>query len=116
MFATQSTIYVVMAFCLWGFSNLHPLSILMNMIFAPLIGAVIFPLALLVIVLPPLSFVFDAAMNGLIWILRNTSEVLGESVLGELIPVAWQWALFFVLTTSSYIFLIQRKRRKVHGA
>ncbi|MBS1969704.1 MAG: ComEC/Rec2 family competence protein [Bdellovibrionales bacterium] len=116
MFATQSTIYVVMAFCLWGFSNLHPLSILMNMIFAPLIGAVIFPLALLVIVLPPLGFVFDAAMNALIWILRNTSEVLGENGAGELVPVVWQWTLFLVLTAASYSYLIQQKRRKVRRA
>jgi competence protein ComEC len=116
MFATQATIYLVMAFCLWGFSNLHPLSILMNMIFAPLIGAVIFPLALLVILLPPLGFLFDVAMNALIWILQNTSEVLGESGAGDLISVFWQWSLFFVLTFASYAFLVHRKRRRLHRA
>lgn len=107
---TQSAVYLVMAFCLWGFSTLHPLSILLNISLAPLIGGVIFPLAFLIVLIPPLAFLFDGAMNALIWILQKCSELLGESGTSPAIPILWQWVFFLMLAGLSYSYLIYRKR------
>jgi len=116
LFVTQSLIYLVMGFCLWGFSNLHPLGILLNLVLGPVIGGVIFPLALLVVVLPPLAPVFDGAMNALIWILQKSSEVLGDSGDSPPLSLFWQWVLFLSLTVSAYIYLVHRKRHKARHA
>lgn len=113
---TQCAVYFVMAICLWGFSTLHPLSILLNISLAPLIGGVIFPLSLLVVLIPPLGFVFDGAMNTLTWVLQKTSEVLGEPGSGTLVPILWQWGVFLVLTLVSHFLLIYRKREKARDA
>lgn len=113
---TQCAVYLVMAICLWGFSTLHPLSILLNISLAPLIGGVIFPLSLLVVLIPPLGFVFDGAMNALTWMLQKTSEVLGEPGSGTLVPIVWQWGVFLVLTLVSHFLLIYRKREKARDA
>lgn len=112
LFLTQSAVYLVMGFCLWGFSNLHPLSIILNLILGPLIGGVIFPLALLVVFIPPLVFLFDGSMNVLIWILQKTSEVLGPTGVATTPSVVWQWILFFTLSLGAYLTLITKKRRK----
>lgn len=113
---TQSAVYLVMAVCLWGFSTLHPLSIFLNISLAPLIGGLIFPLALLVVLIPPLGFLFDGAMNALVWTLQKTSELLGESGTGSLVPVLWQWGFFLALTVLSYFLLIYRKRQQARDA
>jgi hypothetical protein len=114
LFATQSTIYFFMAFCLWGFSNLHPLGILLNLLLGPLIGVVIFPLALLVVIFPFLGFLFDASMNGLLLILQQTNEVLAWHSESSPLAVIWQWGLFLVLLVSSYVFLVNQKRKKIY--
>jgi hypothetical protein len=116
LFLTQSVLYFVMGFCLWGFSNPHPLSILLNLILGPLIGGLLFPLALLVVLIPALAFLFDGAMNVLIWILKKNSEVLGSP--GEASPLSlyWQWFLFFTLLIASYFYLVAKKRQKAQNA
>jgi ComEC/Rec2-related protein len=112
-FLTQNAIYLVMCFSLWGISNLHPLSILMNISLAPLIGLVIFPLALIVVLAPALGFLFDGAMNGLIWCLQKSSEVLGETASTTPLALFWQWSLFIALNALSYVYLLHHKRRKI---
>lgn len=112
LFLTQSAVYLVMGFCLWGFSNLHPLGILLNLTLGPLIGGVIFPLALLVVFIPPLAFLFDAAMAALAWILQNTSEVLGPAGVAQTPSVVWQWILFLTLTLAAHFTFVTNKRRK----
>ena len=112
LFFTQSILYLVMGFCLWGFSNLHPLSILINILLGPLIGMLLFPLGFLVVFIPPLAFLFDFAMNSLIWILQKNAEVLGETASVSPLEFYWQWVLFFTLLIASYHYLIHRKRQK----
>jgi competence protein ComEC len=116
LFLTQSALYFVMGFCLWGFSNLHPLSILLNLTLGPLIGGLLFPLSLLVVLIPDLAFLFDHAVNSLIWILQKNSEVLGSP--GEVSPLSLysQWLLFFGLLIGSYFYLVAQKRRKAQNA
>lgn len=112
LFLTQSALYFVMAFCLWGFSDLHPLGILMNITLGPLIGGVLFPLALLVVILPSLGFLFDGAMNGLIWILKKNSAFHKLNPESPPLPLAWQWILFLSLVTTAYFYLIYKKRQR----
>lgn len=112
LFITQAAVYFVMSFCLWGFSNLHPLGILMNLALGPLIGGVIFPLALLIVFVPPASFLFDFAMNALTWILRQSSELLSERATGVSFSIVSQWLMFAILLTGSYIYIVWAKRQK----
>lgn len=114
LFWSQSLIYFFMAFCLWGFSNLHPLSIAVNMILGPFIGLVIFPLALVVVAVPRLTPLFDALMEVLVWVLQKCSELLWGTSEVTPIPVAWQWALFLALLFAAYMFLVQRARRSIY--
>ncbi|MGZ3744750.1 MAG: ComEC/Rec2 family competence protein [Pseudobdellovibrionaceae bacterium] len=112
LFLTQSVLYFIMGFCLWGFSNLHPLSILFNLIFGPLIGALLFPLSLIVVFLPSLAFLFDGTMNALTWALQKCSIVLGYP--GEAFPLSLyvQWPLFLCLVGFSHLYLITKKRQQ----
>lgn len=112
LFLTQSALYLAMGFCLWGFSNLHPLSILLNIILGPLIGTVLFPLGFVVVLIPPLAFLFDIAMNSLIWILEKNSEVLRVGSKTSPLEFYWQWILFLTLVIFSYHYLVFRKRQK----
>jgi ComEC/Rec2-related protein len=112
LFISQSALYLVMGFCLWGFSSLHPLSILLNIILGPLIGGVLFPLGFIVVLIPPLAFLFDFVMNALIWILKKNSELVGAGSEASPLGFYWQWILFFTLLISSYYYLIERKREK----
>jgi predicted membrane metal-binding protein len=116
IFLTQSAIYLTMSICLWGFSNLHPLSILLNLVLGPLIGGVIFPLALLVVLVPSTAFLFDDAMSCLIWTLQKSSEVLGEPGNVPAISLPWQWFLFLTFTLCAYFYLVAKKRRKARNA
>ncbi len=52
-------VYVIMAPLLGSISNPHPMSILINTVFLPLFGTIFFPLILLSVVFPPLTFVGD---------------------------------------------------------
>jgi len=112
LFISQSALYLVMGFCLWGFSSLHPLSILLNVTLGPLIGGVLFPLGFIVVLIPPLAFLFDFVMNALIWILKKNSELVGAASEASPLGFYWQWVLFFTLLISSYYYLIERKRQK----
>jgi competence protein ComEC len=112
VFATQGAVYVVMGVCLWGFSNLHPLGILLNILLAPLIGLVLFPTGLLTVVLPFCGFIFDELMNGLIYVLSRTQEVLTLPSLASPVGLTWQWGLFLGLLVGSYRILIQRRRQR----
>lgn len=112
LFATQGLLYVVMGFCLWGFSSLHPLGILFNLTLGPLIGGLLFPLALAVVFIPPLGFLFDGMMTGLHWILKKSSPLLGA--LGNTRPLTVEnlWIFYLLASVAAYFFLIWTQRRK----
>lgn len=112
LFLTQSALFLAMGFCVWGFGNLHPLSILLNLLVAPLIGGILFPLALGTLIFPPLGGVFDGAMTLLIWILKKTSLVLGSPANSGALPLIWQWGLLLVLLVGSHHVLTERRRAK----
>jgi len=109
---SQAALYFVMGFCLWGISNLHPLSILMNVALGPVIGAILFPLSLLIVAVPFLSPLFDGLLNSLFWILKRSSEILNTPAAATPLSVAWQWAIFFALIILSYYFLLNLHRKK----
>jgi ComEC/Rec2-related protein len=111
LFLTQSFLYLVMGFCLWGFSNLHPLSILMNLTLGPLIGAVLFPLGLLIVVLPFLSPLFDGILNLLFWILQKSSELTRTESLASPLALALQWAVFLALLLVAHHFTVRHWRK-----
>lgn len=112
LFLTQSAVYFFMGFCLWGYSNLHPLSILLNIILGPLIGTLLFPLGFFVVLVPSCAFLFDMAVEALFWILKKNMELLGSVPHSSPISLFGQWSVFFALLTFSHYILIYFKRRK----
>lgn len=115
-FLTQSALFFGMGFCVLGFGNLHPLSILLNMILGPLIGAVVFPLALLTVFLPFLGRVFDGAIHTLTWVLQKCAPILGEGHNQQALPLLWQWLFFAGLVIASHHFLVGQKRKQARNA
>lgn len=116
LFLTQSVLYFVMAMALWGFSDLHPLGVLLNITLGPLIGGVLFPLSLLVALIPPLGFLFDGAMNILIWILQKNAGFYGLKNEAAPISLFTQWLFFIFLVSLSYFYVIHKKREKARHA
>ncbi|WP_413290867.1 ComEC/Rec2 family competence protein [Bdellovibrio sp. HCB337] len=112
LFLTQSALYFVMAFPLWGFSDLHPLGVLLNLTLGPLIGGVLFPLGLLGAIVHPLAFLFDKALNLLIWILERNTGFYGLKTEASPLSLFFQWVFFVFLVGVSYWTLIWKKRQK----
>lgn len=116
LFLNQSVLYFVMAFSLWGFSDLHPLGILLNILLGPLIGGVLFPLSLLVVFIPSLAFLFDAAMNALIWILQKNIGFYGLKNEASPLSLTFQWLLFIFFVSLAFSYLVWKKREKARYA
>jgi predicted membrane metal-binding protein len=110
LFLTQCFLYLVMGFCLWGFSALHPLTILLNVTLGPLIGGLLFPLGLFVVVCPWLGGVFDVLLNSLFWILQKTQELLQAESLATPLGILWQWLFFWGLLLISYHVAVAHRR------
>jgi hypothetical protein len=60
---------------LWGIANVHPITILFNLFMGPVIGFVLFPLALCLLFAPWLTPLFDK----LIFILRKSAPWIDSS-------------------------------------
>ena len=88
----QLAIFLFMSAPLWGIGNLHPLSIVFNLILAPLVSYLLLPLAFVVSVIHPLLPVFDFAMNAFQAILKDFAEpVTRGQALAPSISLLWTW-------------------------
>jgi len=86
-------IYFLLLGPLWGFANLHPITILFNFILAPLIGFILFPLALSLLPFPGISPFFDVFLS----LLRKWALLMDDSWVytgGTPLP---RWVLWFYL-------------------
>lgn len=109
---TQIFLYISMTFCLWGASNLHPLGMVLNLTLGPLIGVVLFPLGIIVTLIPPLTPLFDGTINLLFWILMATNELFKLQTSATSLPLYLLWLIFLGALTLAHIFSIQKKRAR----
>ncbi len=80
IFYSQILISVILLPWLWAFGNGHPLGILSNIIFGPIIVFVLFPLSALVILFPFLATLFDQLTWLFEWSLQHTAVIFPESL------------------------------------
>lgn len=93
---SQVGIFVFMSAPLWGLGSLHPLSLIYNLLLAPVVSYVLLPLSFLVTLLPSGVFIFDGVMD----FFRQSLEVLSEPiVLHKTRPPSvaqlWLWICFW---------------------
>lgn len=109
-FKNQLLMYFSMAPILFGFAPLHPISILCNLLLAPAIAMIIFPLAVYVCVFPNLCFLFD----GSIYLLRKFLEQLagfGNIPKAEPLDLIWCWIYLAALQGFFYFKNFLKARR-----
>lgn len=88
--ATQLCIFVFMSFPLWGWGNLHPLSVLFNLTLMPFISLILFPTAILGFLFPPTLFLFEHSESLFRWILEHGTEPI-QLVRSSSLPPAYSW-------------------------
>lgn len=88
----QLAVFLFMSAPLWGLGALHPLSLLYNLLLAPVVSLVLLPLGFLAVLIKPLMPVFDAVMALFEGILKVAVEpvVLGKSGTPSLV-ILWTW-------------------------
>ncbi|MDG0816106.1 ComEC/Rec2 family competence protein [Bdellovibrio svalbardensis] len=99
---SQLAIFLFMSAPLWGLGALHPLSLLYNLLLAPVVAFVLLPLAFFAVLIHPLLTVFDFVMKGFEAILKFAAEPItitaGTSPsIGLLWGWVFAWHIFFHL-------------------
>lgn len=102
LLVSQLAIFLFMSAPLWGLGTLHPLSLLYNLLLAPVVAFVLLPLAFIVTLIHPLLPVFDFVMSAFNVLLKIVSEPItlmrgiAPSV-GLLWAWVFAWHIFFHL-------------------
>lgn len=96
VFLSQICIFLFMCAPLWGLGSLHPLSLVYNLILAPVVSYLLLPLAFLATLIPALVGTFDHLML----FFKDSLAILAEPILlnkGTLprIEILWLWILFW---------------------
>lgn len=107
---SSTTIYLFMLPALWGFGNLHPLSIALNIFLAPLISFALFPLAILTSVLPFLTPLFSKGLDLFFFLSTHGAEPV-QMQSSRPLPLQTLWILNLSLQFLIHLGRIQRKRR-----
>ena len=109
VFFTQITVFTFMSLPLWGWGNLHPLSLVFNLMLIPFISFVLLPLAVLSFVFHPLLFLFEHSESLFSWILAQGTEPVTMTKSSALpVSTIWMWILFLHLV----IHLIRLKKKQ----
>ncbi len=96
---SQVAIWSFMLFPLWGIGSLHPLSLLYNILLAPLISYLLLPLSFLAIAHPWCLAIFENVLNFFSHLLRLFSEpILSEDGTSHPVQVLWIWILILHLS------------------
>ena len=89
---TNSIIFLFMLLPLWGVGALHPLSIVYNIMLAPVVSFILLPLAFLSVLIHPLLSVFDFTLSHFQTSLKIFSEpVFASSTHSLPIQYLWMW-------------------------
>ena len=106
IFLTQIFITAILAPWLCAFGNLHPLSILINMIFGPYIIVILFPLSGVIILISDFAPLFEHSISLLNLCLSQTANlfIVGHSTK---IPILYFWAYLIFLHVGFHVYQIK---------
>lgn len=93
-FLSQLAIFLFMSLPLLGIGNLHPLSVIFNLLLAPVVSFVLLPLAFLSVLIHPLLKVFDFVMRLFSTALQFFSEPITVAA-GERASIEYLWLWIF---------------------
>lgn len=105
-------IYFLMLPLLWGFGNLHPLSILFNLCLAPLVSFWLLPLAFLSVFFPPLQALLISSCDFFLSLMQRFSDPV-EIVTASTRPLYELWALVLFLHFIFHWIRLSQRRGKV---
>lgn len=93
---SQIGIYVFMSAPLWGLGSLHPLSLIYNLLLAPVVSYLLLPLAFLVTLFPTTVEIFDGTMT----VFRHAITWLSEPITIQhqrppSVTFLWLWIAFW---------------------
>ncbi len=99
---SQLAIFLFMSAPLWGLGTLHPLSLLYNLLLAPVVAFLLLPLAFFASLIHPLVPIFDVVMNAFNVLLKIVAEPITMTrgtapAIGLLWMWVFAWHIFFHL-------------------
>lgn len=110
----QVSIYALMIPPTLALATPHPLSIVWNLVLGPLLTFLLFPAALLVLILPnKLSWVADTGVSISAWLVKQASYVTPESLTKTPFSPVWIWLYLFSLVIAAHFFEHLQRRRAV---
>jgi hypothetical protein len=106
----QIRVYACLFLCLWPLAPPHPLSIFFNLLAGPFLGAVLFPLALLVWIFPLLATLTDPVFSIVSLLLQLTAASVPAFLERLSIPKPLLW-IYLLGLNLVWIAVDIRKRR-----
>lgn len=102
--------YIFMLLPMSQFQWNHPLTILFNLLLAPILGFLVLPISILPFVIPQLVFISDFVWRAILWFVSRSSEVVTTSA--PLFPfTTWLiWILLFVFHIFLYQYNVRLRR------
>lgn len=92
LFWGQVAIFILMTPPLWGFGNLHPLGLVYNLLLGPVVSFILLPLAIVAVILPASSPLFDFLLGLFTEGLHRVSDPIQlPSGTAVSIPLLWGW-------------------------
>ncbi len=110
VFFSQALITLLLTPWLCAFGNLHPLGVLINLIFGPYIIIVLFPLSGIIILFSDLAPLFEHSIKWLNWCLSQTGTLFITGQQAK-IPIVYFWIYLIFLHISFHIYQIKFWRK-----
>ena len=95
---------------LYNFYQINILSILYNLFFVPFVSIIVFPLSLIVLVIPQLEIIY----NILILILENISLLINQISIGKLIFKRLPSIIYIIYSILILIYLLKQNRKVLY--
>jgi ComEC/Rec2-related protein len=99
---THVTAYSLLWVPLVSITVPHPASILCNLVLAPVVGAILFPVSMLALIVPALSSWTDLLWDWSLFLIESISSQLSAPVPGAAIPASWTIVYIGLLTIALF--------------
>jgi predicted membrane metal-binding protein len=108
----QITIYLVMFVLLLPLAAPHPLTIVFNVLVAPLVAGLLFPLSVIVFVLPFSAVLLDPLLAWALWLLELLSRLVPDFAPSYSVAPFFLWIYLFSVQ-AYWLFCQIRARRQI---
>lgn len=105
-------VYLLMLPLLWGFGNLHPLSILYNIFLGVFVSLWLWPLSFLCVILPFLSPILFGSSQFFLMAMKFLSDPIAVENARPL-DLRWLWSFIFLLHCAMHFARLHVRRRRL---